>query len=149
MIRTIAKNTIAGIMVSYTIFTSPSNLFFFHLLGIVPPPQQRVFPILDRLQLLPSSPISPKWYLFPKRLFSFQGTDWKSFPACPISGWGAPLLYCVPILPRPRHAVKYYFELLLCIYMYIGVYFVGVHFKPFCITIFYVNALYGVFRPSA
>lgn len=72
MIRTNAKNTIAGIMVSYTIFTSPSNLFYFHLLGIVPPPRQRVFPILDRLQYLPSSPISPKWYLFPKTAIHFS-----------------------------------------------------------------------------
>ena len=57
-------------MVSYSTFTSPSNLLSFPLVT-VPSPRQRVFPFFGTLQLLPFSHTSLKWYISPKKSYSF------------------------------------------------------------------------------
>nr|DAT83777.1 MAG TPA: hypothetical protein [Caudoviricetes sp.] len=82
-------------MVSYTIFTSPSNLFYFHLLATVPPPRQRVFPIFGTLQPLPFSHTSLNWYLLPKTAIHFSRYGLEVISSLPHfrPGRSAPLLY--------------------------------------------------------
>ena len=129
-------------------------------MGIVPPPRQRVFPFFGTLQLLPSSHTSLKWYLFPKRLFTFQGTDCQLLTTCQLLGGWLAAPFIVPILPPSKPIVNDFSILhLLYIYRYSVIYpthiynsmpsTYGAHFSRFCISIFYVNSLYGVFRRSA
>ena len=128
-------------------------------MGIVPSPLQRVFPFFGTLQLLPSSHTSLKWYLFPKTAIHFSRYGLPASDSLPpFRKWlSAPLI--VPILAPSKPPVNDFSILhLLYIYRYSVIYppyiynsmlsTYGAQFKHFCITIFYVNALYGVFGRS-
>ena len=132
-------------------------------MGIVPSPRQRVFPFFGTLQLLPSSHTSLKWYLFPKTAIQF-------------SKYGLPASDSLPAFRRlarrsfhhhysstaiaGKQGKNYYNFVTACyifnkmpfLYIYVCHFLLslyGVQFQAFCITIFYVNSLYGVFGRSA
>ena len=129
-------------------------------MGIVPSPLQRVFPFFGTLQLLPSSHTSLKWYLFPKTAIQFSKYGLPASDRLPASRRWLAAPFIVPILPPSKPIVNDFSILhLLYIYRYSVIYpphiynsipsTYGAHFSRFCITIFYVNSLYGVFGRSA
>lgn len=115
-------------MVSYNIFTSPSNLHSLPL-DIVPPPRQRVFPFLDKLQLLPSSPISPKWYLSPKKSYSIikvrTGSHFQPATFSAVALRSSHCLYLTTI--RPQKQGKNYYNFVTACYTF--------NKLPFCLYI--------------
>ena len=139
-------------MVSYSIFTSPSNLLFFSI-GYSSSTTTAGFSIFWHAPAFTIFAYFPKMVSLTKeKLFNFQCTDCQLLTTCHLFGSGSPLLSSFSILAPSKPPVNDFSILhLLYIYRYSVIYpphiynsmlsTYGAQFQGFCIPSFYVNSL--------
>ena len=129
-------------------------VYFSFPLATIPQPRQQVFPFFGTLQLLPSSHTSLKWYLFPKRLFNFQGTDCQLLTACHLFGSGSPLPSLSPFYHLPNRLSTFFLYFICYKHIEIMLYIPSIYIIVCCPCMAYnfgvfVLPDYGKFRCKA